>query len=176
MNALAERPHSTIGNALRAMLYSSGLDTKNWNYAFYHYLRLYNVTPHANNTKTPYESVKGKKPDLSKLRIFGCHVYIRPPGQRPSKLDIHANKGIFLGYTSTLQQIYYLDLSTNTVKIAAHARFDEGMSSLPLEQLPPFALAIRKALGHAILESNEQPIAAPDDIDLYFSRPIPDNI
>jgi hypothetical protein len=42
MNSLGERPHSTIGNALRSILHASGLDLRFWNFAFYHFIRLFN--------------------------------------------------------------------------------------------------------------------------------------
>ena len=60
----------------------------------------------------PFEIIHGRKPDVSNLRVFGCRVYIRPPGRRPSKLDLHVTKGIFLGYTATFKQIYYLECAT----------------------------------------------------------------
>jgi Integrase core domain. len=97
MNSLGERPHSTIGNALRSILHSAGLDLKYWNFAFYHFIRLFNFFPHGTRNKSPFELIRGTHPDLSLLRIFGCDVYIRPPGRRPSKLDNHFIKGKFLG-------------------------------------------------------------------------------
>lgn len=45
MNSLGERPHSTIGNAIRSMLHSAGLELKYWNFAFYHFIRLFNFFP-----------------------------------------------------------------------------------------------------------------------------------
>jgi hypothetical protein len=99
MNGLGERPHSTIGDALRTILHSSGMAIKYWNFAFYHFLRLYNLIPHGDRSASPFELVRGCKPDLSKLRIFGSNVYIRPPGRRASKIEPHAIQGRFLGYT-----------------------------------------------------------------------------
>lgn len=168
MNGLGERPHSTVGDAIRTMLHSASLPIKFWNFAFHHFIRLYNLFPHGKRPLSPFEMLHGRKPDVSHLRIFGSRVYIRPPGKRPSKLDLHAIKGIFLGYTSTLKQIYYLECSTNKVKIASHAKFDEGMNDLPLDQLPPFAIHIRKALGHSVpADLNE--VTAPQHVDIFCS-------
>jgi Integrase core domain. len=132
MNGLGERPHSTIGDAIRTMLHSAGLELKYWNFAFHHFIRIYNMVPHGARKLSPFELIHGRKPDVSRLHIFGCRVYIRPPGRRASKLDCHVAKGIFLGYTATMKQIYYLEDCSNKVKIASHARFDEGMNDLPL--------------------------------------------
>jgi hypothetical protein len=48
-NGSVERPHSTIGAAIRAMLYSSALEPKFWEYAFYFYLRVHTVLPPGKN-------------------------------------------------------------------------------------------------------------------------------
>lgn len=168
MNGLGEHPHSTIGNEIRTMLYSSGLDLKYLNFAFHHFICLYNLFPHGDLKLSPYEIIHGKKPDVSRLRIFGCRVYIRPPGRRISKLNRHVIKGIFLGYTATLKQIYYLEDGTGKVKIASHARFDEGMNDLSLSELPPFAHHLRKALGHNIA-MDESEVCAPLDLDIFSS-------
>jgi hypothetical protein len=132
---------------------------------FYHFFRLFNFFPHGSHTKSPFEQIFGYKPDLSLLRVFGCNVYIRPPGRRSSKLDTHVIKGRFLGYASTLKQIYYLEDSTNKIKVATYARFDEGLASVPLSDLPSYAHQLRKALGHH-LPHEDSPIHAPNDLDL----------
>ena len=96
-NALLERPHATIGDAMRTMLLGAKLDLKYWPYAFYHYICLYNIIPHGSSILTPFEQVTGKRPNLSSLKTFGCRCYVRLPGRRPAKLDTHSRKGIFLG-------------------------------------------------------------------------------
>ncbi|KAI2511652.1 Retrotransposon gag protein [Fragilaria crotonensis] len=46
-NGPGERPHQTIGDALRTMLSGANLQPNFWPYAFYHYIRLYNFVPTA---------------------------------------------------------------------------------------------------------------------------------
>jgi hypothetical protein len=58
-----------------------------------------------------------------------------PPGQRIAKLDNHYNRGIFLGYTSTLSHIYSYDLDTNPVQIALSMKFDKA--GIALSSLTP---------------------------------------
>jgi hypothetical protein len=87
-------------------------------------------------------------------------------------LDVHAIRGRFLGYTSTLKQIYYLEYHTSKIKVAANVRFDEGMSSVPLDKLPPYVLQLRRVLGQSIPPSPSQHDdvpSTPDDIDLLTS-------
>ena len=63
-NALEERPHKTIDNAMRAILLGPKLELKYWPYAFYHYIRLYNMIPHGFSMITPFEQVTSKRPNL----------------------------------------------------------------------------------------------------------------
>jgi GAG-pre-integrase domain len=136
-NGPVERPHQTIAAGIRALLLGADLELTFWPYAFHHFLRLYNITPHAGRKVTPHELQYGEPPDLSRLRTFGCRVYVYPPGKRSAKLATHVDRGIFLGYQQTMQNILYFDLSTKQVKVNTHARFDEGMNDLPT--LPPNA-------------------------------------
>jgi hypothetical protein len=136
-NGPVERPHQTIADGIRALLIGANLSPKFWPYAFRHFLRLYNMTPHAGRAITPFQICFDQVPDLSRLRTFGCRVYVRPPGTRTAKLAPHVDRGIFLGYEQTLKNIVYFDLATNTVKVNTHAQFDEGMNDVPT--LPPNA-------------------------------------
>jgi hypothetical protein len=59
-------------------------------YAFYYFLLLHNMTIHGDQVKTPYEFCSGRKPDLSRLRTFGCRVmYVEPP--RPVQTSLPAS-------------------------------------------------------------------------------------
>ena len=79
----------------------------------------------------------GKKDNFKNLRIFGCHVWVRPPGLTKKRFKDNARKGIFLGYVPhTDRLIVWYDVETHRVKIATHCKFDEGMNDLPSEQLP----------------------------------------
>jgi hypothetical protein len=89
------------------------------------------MTPHAGRKVTPHELQYGSPPDLSRLHTFGCRIYVYPTGDRSAKLAPHVDRGIFLGYQQTMQNILYYDLSTKQVKVNTHARFDEGMNDLP---------------------------------------------
>lgn len=130
-NGPGERPHQTIGDAIRAMIAGSGIQTKFWPYAFHHFLRLYNVTPHGDNDKSPYEIVTSRRPNLRLLRTFGCRVYALPARpRRPEKVTSDARTGIFLGYSKTMRNVLYWDLESEQVKTAQHVAFDESMADL----------------------------------------------
>jgi hypothetical protein len=156
-NAPVERPHRHIGCAIRAMLSGASLAPKFWPYAFYHFLRLHNLTVHGNAKKTPYEICSGRKPILSLLRTFGCRVYFEPPRtRRPAKSEIDARTGIFLGYAQTLKNLLYYDLESHVVKTALHARYDEGMNDVA--DPPPNARLVRFAQRGEPFPSEATPI------------------
>ncbi|MCP4167411.1 MAG: DDE-type integrase/transposase/recombinase, partial [Chloroflexi bacterium] len=162
-NAPAERPIQTFGNAMRAMLHGADLKMKYWTYAFYHFLRIHNLTPRAGQTQSPYEKVTGKRPNLKNLRTFGCRVWVRPPGRRSTRRENHTIKGIFLGYTVTMSQIYYLDNATTRVKTTIHATFDEGMNDL--DKPTPNARILHQALGRP-MPKGEQEQRAPSELNV----------
>lgn len=57
--------------------------------------------PHCAINMRPFQAYTGQHPSAKSLRVFGCPVVARLPGQRPAKLDPNTATGIFLGYTST---------------------------------------------------------------------------
>ena len=133
----AERPHLTIANAVRTMLYSAGLDLKYWPFALQHYVLIHNALPHGNRPESAYTICTQKRFNVSLLRVFGCRLYALPSKSRDVKLDVHARSGIFLGYRNSLRNAMYIDSSTGRVKSARHIAFDEGMSDS--SDPPPFA-------------------------------------
>lgn len=74
-NPYAERPHQSIGVALRAALYGASMDFKYWPFAFYLFLRMHNCSPHGDHEMSPEEIVTAICPHLAWLRTFGCHVW-----------------------------------------------------------------------------------------------------
>ena len=88
--------------------------------------------------KSPFEICMGKKDNFTNFRTFGCHCWVRPPGQRKQKFKKFIRKGIFLGYTRQTQQNFiWFDVSTEKIKIASHGQFDEGFNDLPIKSIPP---------------------------------------
>ncbi len=143
-NSPGERPHQIIGDSLRTMLHGANLPYKLWPWAFNHILRVHSYIPHGSQETTPHGAMGNSRSNLSKLKTFGCRVYVKSPGRHQHKLDWdNVFTGIFLGYTSTLSQIYYLDLRTKRIKTAIHCKFDEGMNDLPDSELTPNARHLR---------------------------------
>ena len=155
-NGPGERPHQTIGDALRVMLSGANLQPNFWPYAFYHYIRLYNVVPHGDRPSSPYEMCGAPLPNLARLRTFGCRMPVRPTTARYGRVVPNSRLGTFLGYSRSLKVMYYFDLASSTVKTATHARFDEGMNDL--SEPPPNVKLLRNLADNGVVE--------PDRLDL----------
>jgi hypothetical protein len=162
-NAPVERANQSIGEGIRSLLTGSNLPAKFWPYAFHFYLRTKNANPTRGRDLSAYEQLhSGKQEDFSRFRTFGCRVWVRPPGKRKGKLINNARKGIFLGYLPhTTKNLLWYDLETHRVKIAFHARFDEGMNDLPADSIPPNVQHLQRVRDGLPLE--------PDDHDLSVS-------
>ena len=95
-NGVAERMNRALLNKSRCMLFNSGLSKTFWGEAVLTAAYLVNrCSSSAINFKTLEEMWKGKPPDLSHLRVFGCSVYTHQSG---GKLEPRAIKCVFLGY------------------------------------------------------------------------------
>ena len=93
----AQRPHRTVANGVRAMLFSADLKPKYWLFALRHFVLISNCLPHGNCTALVLELCTGQHPNLSLLCVFSCRVYSLPTDSRDAKVDVHACPGIFLG-------------------------------------------------------------------------------
>jgi hypothetical protein len=83
-NAPGERPHQTIGYALRTMLHGAGLSFSHWPYDFDHDIMLHNIMPHGPKG-APVVRAGGLNPNIKDMRTFGCSVIACPPW--PSNLQ-----------------------------------------------------------------------------------------
>ena len=80
-------------------------------------------------------------------------------GRRRAKLDKHNFSGIFIGYTETMKNVRYVDLTTGLVKTCGHTTFDEAWHC---SQVRPPAAQLLYDLGLALEERDlmEQPVNA----------------
>jgi len=79
---------------------------------------------------SPYMICSDALPDLSLLQTFGCHVYVLPPRATcRDKLCSDTQTGIFLGYSQTMKNILYYDITSWQIKMALHVVFDQAMSN-----------------------------------------------
>jgi hypothetical protein len=96
-NGIVERPHRTLKERMRCMLYSSRLGTEFWADVLLHATWLYNRTYHSTIKMTPLQAFSGQIPVLDSLITFGAKITANGPGTRPTTLNPWAYDGIFLG-------------------------------------------------------------------------------
>jgi hypothetical protein len=119
----------------RALLIDSGLDKERfWEYALQTAIYLSNRSPTKSNggNKTPYEKLTRRKPDLSKLRIFGETCYVQVPKHKRTKLDDKAHKCRIIGYTDFGYIV--LDTETDTTYQSSHVRFVDSPADTSHEE------------------------------------------
>ena len=145
-NGMAEKPNQDLARIMRCLLYSAGLGSQFWSYALRHAVYLKNRRPHSSlQWMTPYERINKKKPNLSKLRIFGSRVQIKQSAPRAMKLDNISSSGLFMTYKGTDKVAYVVDDDGTNERISTHLSFDEAHFSSDLKHQPPMAAVLRQA-------------------------------
>ena len=94
-----ERKNRSIMEYVKAMIHDQDLPVYLWEEAGRKTTYVQNRISHiALGNKTPKEMFCEEKPEVSHLKIFGCHVYIHIPKEKRTKLDPSGKKGLFVGY------------------------------------------------------------------------------
>lgn len=124
-NGVAERFNRTLAEKVRAMLIESGVPKKMWAEAAVAATYIINRSPTRTleNSATPAELWFGSKPDLEKLRVFGCKAYAWIPDQCRKKLDSKSRKSVMVGYAPNGYRLW--DMERRKVFTARDVKFDE---------------------------------------------------
>ena len=142
-NGVAERGNRTMEEGVVSILFQSGMPTSFWGEALAAFIHVSNrASISVSSDKTPFEAFYGSKPDLSRLRVWGCTAYVliqrdkRPLGS----LGSHMEKCTFIGYPEGYKAWKFYNPETKKVIISERADFDERFfmhqkHSTP--QLPP---------------------------------------
>lgn len=137
-NGAAERLNRTLMERVRAMLEESGLPKELWGEAVRTAAYLKNRSPTSKRTKTPWELFYGKKPDVSRLRVFGATAYALIPTELRKKLDKHSDRGRLVGYGEGIKGYRILLDGSNTVVVRSDVVFTEdGMAGRLPGLVPP---------------------------------------
>ena len=125
-NGGVETWNGTFAVTVSALLYGAALLAIYWSAALLHAVFLHNLRVHSRIGKTPHEAWYGSQPDIKRPRMFGSRVYVKHSGRCRAKLDKHNFSGIFIGYTGTMKNVRYVNLTTGLVKMCGHTTFDEA--------------------------------------------------
>ena len=77
-------------------------------------------------SKTPYELYKGRKPNVSHVRSFGCKCFILNNEKYPiGKIDAKSDEAIFIGYALNAKAYKVFNKTSLIVEKLIHVVFDE---------------------------------------------------
>ncbi|GJY88603.1 retrovirus-related pol polyprotein from transposon TNT 1-94 [Tanacetum coccineum] len=75
--------------------------------------------------KTPYELLRGRKPNLNYFRVFGSKCFILNTKDYLTKFDPKSYEGVFLGYSQNSKAYIILNKQTMKVEESLNVTFDE---------------------------------------------------
>ena len=126
-NGVVERKNRTLIEAGRTMLEEANLPTYFWEEAISTACFTQNCTLINRHGVTPYQSLKGKKPSLKHLHIFGCKCFVlRTHPEQLGKFEAKADEGIFVGYPLTTRAYRVFNLRTRYIVESINVSFDDG--------------------------------------------------
>lgn len=184
-NGIAERPHRTLKERIRCLLYTAGLGIEFWSDALLHAVWLYNRTYHQSIEMTPYQAWTGRIPCLDRLLTFGAKITARRAKTRTTATDPNSFQGIFLGYRSTMDILIYWDTKAQRRRAAKHHVADELQYGDPPQKRSPaskFLLEVMTGTPHherrtdVLLEKiPEEMTPTPQDVPDLIARTLEDN-
>ena len=128
---MVEGKNRTLENMARTMMCESNVSQNLWaeakNTANYVLNRCLNRPI---LKRTPYELFKGKKPNISYFRSFGCKCFVHNNGKNNlGKFDARSDEGIFVGYSMHSKAYRIYNKRTKTIEESIHVIFDESNES-----------------------------------------------
>ena len=122
-NGVAERLNRSLMDVARCMIADQGVRKDLWGEAILHAAYLRNRMPVAGRKQSPEELWTGKKPDVSKVRVFGSRAWVHHPPGMP-KLSPRAWEGVIVGHVgSSLYRVW--NPVSRRVEMSPHVRVDE---------------------------------------------------
>jgi len=128
-NGKAERVIRTIEGRVLAMLHFAGLSQTYWGEAALTAAYLHNRTESRAlpSGKTPYEMLHSTRPNLSHLRVWGCHGFARIPLELQRKLGPKSCEILFMGYPPGVKGYRVCDKVTGQFFNCRDVIFDENL-------------------------------------------------
>lgn len=181
-NGIAERKNRDLLEKTRALMLQMNVPKRFWSQGVMAAAYLINRLPsRVLGFKSPIEVMKGRKVDISHLRVFGCICFVHVQPHHRDKLDPRAVKCIFLGYSSTQKGYKCYNPQLRKMIVSKDVRFHEtnpfyskllettiqGECVLDLFPLPRIELNIpyastNKSLSVPFTESNNE-ATQPDE-------------
>lgn len=126
---LIERLNRTIQEMARSMLAHADLSTRFWAEAVMTSAYTLNRLPCQpyHRDKTRFEAYYGVKPDISNMRTFGCHCWVRDYDETLKIWSSRASRFRFIGYSLESPLTWKVsDVATERALNSSNVIFDEG--------------------------------------------------
>ena len=128
-NGVVERRNRTMMEMARSILKHMNLPDYLWGEAIRHVTYILNrLATRSLNDQTPYELYRGKKPNVSHLRVFGCIGYAKITGTHLKKLDDRSRMLVHLGTEPGSKAYRLYDPHTKRIVVSRDVIFDESRS------------------------------------------------
>ncbi|GJY33551.1 retrovirus-related pol polyprotein from transposon TNT 1-94 [Tanacetum coccineum] len=125
-NGVVERKNRTLQEMSRTMLNEQSIPQKFWCNAIDTSTYIINrVSIRRILGKTPYELLRGRKPNLNYFRVFGSKCFILNTKDYLTKFDPKSYEGVFLGYSQSSKAYIILNKQTMKVEESLNVTFDE---------------------------------------------------
>ena len=125
-NGVFERRNGTLLEMTRSIFKHMNVPNWLWGEAVRHATYLINrVSTRTLEGLVPYESYKGKKPNIDHLRVFGCVGYVKVHKAHLKKLDDRSKALVHLGTEPVSKAYRLLDPATRRVVVSRDVVFDE---------------------------------------------------
>ena len=135
-NGVAERMNRTLVERVRAMLIDAELPDSYWWEALQYAALIHNVSPTRSlDDCTPEESWSGNKPDVSRLRVFGCKAFVHIPDKLRSKLSAKSLVCTFVGYARQRKAYRVVHRPSKRFIESRDVIFDEGGTNTSYERV-----------------------------------------
>jgi len=135
-NGVAERMNRTLVERVRTMLIDAELPDAYWWDALRYATHLHNVSPTRSLSDcTPEESWSGNKPDVSRLRVFGCKAFVHIPDKLRGKLSAKSLVCTFIGYAQQRKAYRLVHRQSKRFIESRDVIFDEGGTNTSYERV-----------------------------------------
>ncbi|GJV35661.1 retrovirus-related pol polyprotein from transposon TNT 1-94 [Tanacetum coccineum] len=125
-NGVVERKNRTLQEMSRTMLNEQSIPQKFWCNAVDTSTYIINrVCIRRILGKTPYELLRGRKPNLNYFRVFESKCFILNTKDYLTKFDPKSYEGVFLGYSQNSKAYIILNKQTMKVRESLNLTFDE---------------------------------------------------
>ncbi|KAJ9541638.1 hypothetical protein OSB04_028144 [Centaurea solstitialis] len=112
-NSMVERTHQHLLNVALSLMFQSQIRLHFWSECVMTATFLINCTPsEVLKSKTPFEKLRGKVPDFSIFRTFGCLAFASTLSSQRHKFSPRAKACLFVRYPVGMKAYRLLDLET----------------------------------------------------------------